>query len=120
MQLNRLSSRKEKHANLDCDKKKCCPKVCLKIDDCLSVLKSLPDKSVQLIIIDPPYNLDLEKWDSFPNYMDWASAWINEAYRVLSDKGSLVIFGGTQFGDERSGDLVEIIYYCRHFTKLRL
>lgn len=120
MQLNRLSSRKEKQANLDCDKKKCCPKVCLKIDDCLSVLKSLPDKSVQLIIIDPPYNLDLEKWDSFPNYMDWASAWINEAYRVLSDKGSLVIFGGTQFGDERSGDLVEIIYYCRHFTKLRL
>lgn len=88
--------------------------------DCLDLLKSLPDNSVQLILIDPPYNLDLEKWDTFTNYIDWASKWINEAYRVLSKNGSMVIFGGTQFQGEKSGDLIELIHYCRHNTKFRL
>ena len=27
--------------------------------DCLEMLKQMPDESVQLILIDPPYNLDL-------------------------------------------------------------
>lgn len=88
--------------------------------DCLDLLKELPDESVQLILIDPPYNLALEKWDSFDNYIDWASKWLNESYRVLSKNGSMVIFGGTQFLNEKSGDLIEIIHYCRHHTKWRL
>lgn len=88
--------------------------------DCLELLKSLPDESVQLILIDPPYNLDIEKWDTFENYMDWAALWIHEAYRVLSETGSMVVFGGTQFRDARSGDLIDIIYYCRHHTDFRL
>lgn len=92
----------------------------LLIDDCLNTLKKLPDESVQLILIDPPYNLDLESWDSYTNYMEWASTWLDEAYRVLSKNGSMVIFGGTQFRDERSGDLTEIIYHCRHNTKWKL
>lgn len=32
----------------------------------------------------------------------------------------MVIFVGTQFQDEKSGDLIEIIHYCRHHTKSRL
>lgn len=32
----------------------------------------------------------------------------------------MVIFGGTQFQDEKSGNLIEIIHYCRHHTKSRL
>lgn len=92
----------------------------LSIDDCLNSLEKLPDESVQLILIDPPYNLDLEKWDTYDNYIEWAKKWLDESYRVLSKSGSLVIFGGTQFRDERSGDLTEIIYHCRHNTKWKL
>lgn len=92
----------------------------LSIEDCVSCLKKLPDESVQLILIDPPYNLDIEKWDTYDNYIKWATKWLNESYRVLSKNGSLVIFGGTQFRDERSGDLTEIIYHCRHNTKWKL
>lgn len=92
----------------------------LLIEDCVQALKKLPNESVQLIVIDPPYNLDLEEWDTHSNYMDWAATWLDEAYRVLSKNGSLVIFGGTQFRNERSGDLTEIIYYCRHNTKWKL
>ena len=88
--------------------------------DCLELLKSMPNESVQLILVDPPYILDLAAWDTYENYMEWASQWIDEAYRVLSKNGNMVIFGGTQFQDVRSGDLIEIIYYCRHQTKWRL
>lgn len=89
-------------------------------EDCVEILKKLPDESVQLILIDPPYNLDLADWDTYENYIDWAAAWLDESFRVLSKNGSLVIFGGTQFRDERSGDLTEIIYHCRHNTKWKL
>jgi len=90
------------------------------IADCLEVLKSMSDDSVQLILLDPPYNLDISVWDTFSNYIEWAAQWLNEAYRVLSPNGSCVIFGGTQFQDMKSGDLIEIIYYTRHQTAFRL
>lgn len=90
------------------------------IEDCMETLKRLPDGSVQLILIDPPYNLDLAVWDTYENYIEWAAKWLDEAYRVLSKSGNLVIFGGTQFQDAKSGDLIEIIYHCRHKTKFRL
>lgn len=90
------------------------------IMDCCDFLKSLPDSSVQLICIDPPYNLDLAGWDSYQNYIEWASKWIDEAYRILSNTGSMVIFGGIQFRDEKSGDLIDLIQYVRHHTKFKL
>jgi site-specific DNA-methyltransferase (adenine-specific) len=39
---------------------------------------------------------------------------------VLSPNGSCVIFGGTQFQNVKSGDLIEIIYHTRHNTAFRL
>ena len=66
------------------------------ISDCGEFLRQLPDNSVQLICIDPPYNLELAGWDIYDNYIEWASKWINEGYRVLSDNGSMVVFGGIQ------------------------
>ena len=88
--------------------------------DCIEVLKKIPNESVQLILLDPPYNLDLADWDTYDDYIGWAKKWIEEAYRVLSPTGSCVIFGGTQFQGIKSGDLIEIIYYVRHNTKFRL
>lgn len=90
------------------------------IKDAIRFLKNLPDNSVQLVLVDPPYNLDLEYWDRFPNYLDWAKQWIDEIYRVMSDNGNCVIFGGFQFQDLKQGDLLEILHYARHNTKLRL
>ncbi len=120
MQLNRMHKDNIKHkSSVDFvvpEKVNCV----LQNEDCLSLLKRIPDESVQLILIDPPYNLDLADWDTFDNYIDWAAQWINESYRILSKSGSMVIFGGTQFQDEKSGDLIEIIHYCRHHTKFRL
>ena len=94
--------------------------ISLNIMDCCDFLKLLPNESVQLICIDPPYNLELATWDIYENYIDWAAKWLNEAYRVLSKSGSMVIFGGIQFRDVKSGDLIDIIQYARHNTKFKL
>lgn len=89
------------------------------IQDAVEFLKKMPDASVQLILIDPPYNLDLAYWDTFENYLDWAKQWLDEIYRVLSDTGNCVIFGGFQYQDLKKGDLLEIMHYTRHNTDLR-
>ena len=89
------------------------------IEDAVDFLKKLPDSSVQLILIDPPYNLDLDYWDTFENYIEWATQWLDQIYRVLNDSGNCVIFGGFQYQDLKKGDLLEILYYTRHNTKLR-
>lgn len=90
------------------------------IQDAVEFLKTLPDSSVQLVLIDPPYNLELESWDKFSNYLEWAKQWLDELYRVMTDNANCVIFGGFQFQDLKQGDLLEVLHYTRHNTKLRL
>lgn len=89
------------------------------IQDAVDFLKTLPDSSVQLVLIDPPYNLDLDHWDSFQNYLDWAKQWLDQIFRILTDSGNCVIFGGFQYQDLKKGDLLEILHYTRHETALR-
>lgn len=96
------------------------PLICLSISDCCDFMKTIPDESVQLICIDPPYNLELTGWDIYENYIEWAANWLEEAYRVLSKEGSMIIFGGIQFRDVKSGDLIDIIHHVRHKTKFKL
>jgi len=88
------------------------------IEDAIEFLKRLPSSSVQLVLIDPPYNLDMASWDTFNDYMEWAKQWLNEIERILTDNGNFVIFGGYQYQDSKKGDLLEIMHYLRHNTKL--
>lgn len=64
--------------------------------DAVAYMKTLKSGSVDLIFADPPYNIKKAEWDSFASqkeYVEWSMTWIKEAYRVLSDKGSLYICG---------------------------
>ena len=82
--------------------------------DCLDVLRMLPDKSVQLIVCDPPYNILMAHWDEYVDYIGWATHWLLEARRVLADSGNFVIFGGLQYqGEAGGGDLLSIISEVR-------
>ena len=56
--------------------------------DCLELMKDIPDKSVDLILTDPPYNIGKTKWDKIPNYIEWCGKWLKECERVLKDNGS--------------------------------
>lgn len=89
-------------------------------EDCINILKKLPNNSVQLIIADPPYNINIESWDNFNNYLEWAKEWIHEAERVLKKEGNFIIFGGFQFENPERGDLIDLIYYIRKNTNFRV
>lgn len=64
--------------------------------DALEWLCSLPERSVDLIIADPPYNIRKADWDEFEDdehYIEWSLQWIEQAARVLKPHGTLYVFG---------------------------
>ena len=63
----------------------------LKKGDCLEVIKEIPNKSVDLIIIDPPYNINYCEFDK--NIIDY-NILCKEFKRVLKENGGLVVFQG--------------------------
>jgi len=69
-------------------------KLTLHHGDCLEVLRSLPDCSVDSIVTDPPYGLSFmgKRWDyDVPSVEVWA-----ECLRVLKPGGHLLAFAGTR------------------------
>jgi modification methylase len=80
--------------------------------DCIAEMARLPDKSVDMIFADPPYNLQLggdlfrpeggkvdacddhwDKFDSLAVYDDFTRAWLAEARRILKDNGTIWVIG---------------------------
>jgi len=61
-------------------------------EDCLKGLSKIPDKSIDLIVIDPPYNIKKDSWDDIKNYEEWMKEVILELQRVLKDNGSFYMF----------------------------
>jgi len=80
--------------------------------DCLEVLRELPERSVDVVFADPPYNLQLsgelrrpndsivdavdDPWDrfaSFRAYDQFTRAWLGQVRRVLKDSGTLWVIG---------------------------
>ena len=83
------------------------------VGDCVELMNSLPECSVDLIFADPPYNLQLkgelhrpdnsrvdavndhwDQFDSFRAYDDFTNAWLSAARRILKKMelfGSLVL-----------------------------
>lgn len=55
-------------------------------------LSEIPDNHVHAIITDPPYGIDLEKWDVMPDPKIW-----EDCYRVLKPGGFLMCFSSIQF-----------------------
>jgi len=91
------------------------------VNDCLDVLRKIPDRSIQLVICDPPYNINVAAWDDHANYVDWAGGWIGEVERVLKPSGNFVLFGGLQYqGEAGSGDLLSLMSWMRAHSKMGL
>src|SRR5438874_7759495 len=88
------------------------PVDCILSGDNVQLLSSLPEKSVDLIFADPPYNLQLrnelwrpnltrvdavdDAWDrfaSFEAYDQFTKAWLAACRRVLKDTGMIWVIG---------------------------
>jgi modification methylase len=82
------------------------------MQDCITAMRSLPAKSVDMIFADPPYNLQLggdlsrpdgshvdavtddwDKFDSLAIYDAFTRAWLSEARRILKDNGAIWVIG---------------------------
>ena len=61
--------------------------------DCLEVMKSIPDKSVDAIITDPPYGTTACKWDAV---IPFAPMW-EQLKRIAKDRAAVVLFGSQPF-----------------------
>lgn len=80
--------------------------------DCADVMRCLPEKSVDMIFADPPYNLQLggelhrpnnsrvdgvdaqwDKFDSLAAYDSFSREWLKAARRVLKDSGTIWVIG---------------------------
>jgi modification methylase len=80
--------------------------------DCIQVLNTLPENSVDLVFADPPYNLQLQNdlyrpnltkvdavddgWDkfgSFAEYDEFTRQWLTACRRVLKETGTLWVIG---------------------------
>ena len=68
------------------------------LGDCLAELPKIEDKSINLVIADPPYwKVIGEKWDyqwrTEEDYVHWSLKWIEEVSRVLRYGGTFYLFG---------------------------
>ncbi len=80
------------------------------LGDAFEVLSQIPDKSFDLCIADPPYNMSKkrglswafsrhvtmqENWDRFSeeDYVQFSRAWMSEMCRILKPNGNLLVFG---------------------------
>jgi len=80
--------------------------------DCIAEMARLPDKSVDMIFADPPYNLQLggdlfrpegsrvdavdDEWDKFESlaaYDGFTRDWLEQARRILKDDGTIWVIG---------------------------
>ncbi|MEP7169343.1 MAG: DNA methyltransferase, partial [Bacteroidota bacterium] len=85
--------------------------------DIIEVLKSdlIPQKSVDLIFADPPYNIGKDyngrkdRWESPIAYKKWFSEWLELAISKLKDNGSLYVMAATQFFSDYDNFLKEKI-----------
>jgi DNA modification methylase len=61
--------------------------------DCLELMKSIPDGSIDAIITDPPYGTTACKWDSV---IDFTLMW-EQLNRIIKPNGAIVLFGSEPF-----------------------
>ncbi|MDD4556069.1 MAG: DNA methyltransferase [Alphaproteobacteria bacterium] len=65
--------------------------------DCFKALKFIPDASIDLIIVDPPYNLtktfglSIFRESDIKDYKKWLEKWLKETKRILKDNGTIYI-----------------------------
>jgi len=65
----------------------------LRLGDCLEVMKTIEDNSIDAIITDPPYGTTACKWDSV---IDFKLMW-EQLNRIIKPNGAIVLFGSEPF-----------------------
>jgi site-specific DNA-methyltransferase (adenine-specific) len=85
--------------------------------DCLALLKTLDDNSIDLIATDPPYykvvDADWDKqWTTETDFFQWLEQVMTELARVLKPNGSIYLFAGPHTATKVENAMT------KHFTML--
>ena len=72
--------------------------------DAIEILDTkIKDNSIDLIFVDPPYNIGkdfnglLDKWKTDESYLNWCYKWIDLCLKKLKDTASFYVMTSTQF-----------------------
>jgi len=84
--------------------------------DCLIGMNQIEDKSIDLILTDPPYGTTPLKWDV---NLDFKRLW-NHYNRIIKDNGAILIFGQEPFSSYVRLSNVENYKYDWYWIKERL
>lgn len=70
--------------------------IILRNGDCLEIMKEIDDKSIDLILMDPPYNIgkskEWDKWETKEKYIEFMGEVFKECERILKYNGSMYFF----------------------------
>lgn len=76
--------------------------------DCLELMKTIPDKSVDMVLTDPPYGTTVCKWDSV---IPFDKMWAELKRIVKNERSAIVLFGSEPFSSLlRTSNLKEFRY----------
>jgi site-specific DNA-methyltransferase (adenine-specific) len=93
-------------------------------EDCLDVLRSLDDGSVDLVFADPPFNLDKQYGGNIDDrrpedqYLEWCRSWIKESVRVVGSGGSIWLYNLPKWNIEIGHTLNEMGMTFRHWVAI--
>lgn len=84
--------------------------------NCLNLMKSIPDGSIDMILCDPPYGTTHIKWD---NVLDFNLLW-SEYHRICKSNAAIVLFGQETFSSYVRMSNINEYKYDWYWEKERL
>ncbi len=84
--------------------------------DCLSVLKKIPDNSVDMTFADPPFNLK-KKYNHYEDskekqdYLNWCNDWMGEMVRITKPSGAIFVHNIPRWLSHYAEHLNKVAYF---------
>jgi len=92
------------------------------LGDCLKVLSTIEDNSVDACFADPPFNLE-KKYRSYKDqrpdheYLEWCKTWLQELVRITKPTGCIFVHNIPKWLMYYACILNELTYF-RHFQEM--
>jgi site-specific DNA-methyltransferase (adenine-specific) len=89
--------------------------------NCIDVMSSMPEGSIDLIVTSPPYNCSI-KYDvyndalSMESYWNFTIEWLSAAYRVLKDDGRIAVNVPIEMNVQDRGG--RLLFNAEFYTKM--
>lgn len=81
--------------------------------DCLELMKTLPDKSVDMVLTDPPYGTTACKWDVV---IPFEPMW-TELKRITKENAAICLFGSEPFSSKLRASNLDMYKYDWYLLK---